>query len=259
MYKVRSSGSGAIMGGNVGASAPQLANIQKMDEREKPMTATQQEKYDKDIEVRDNPQLPAGIKTVCELWHKEKIYKRRKEISGNPLEKGNFCESASIDFINTQLLEDYQKNEEYKESEFITGTADIVADDLIIDIKNSYTFDTFPLHDFGIKNKDYFYQLQCYMYLYGKSKATLCYTLMNMPFHMIEREAKRKAFYENKDYDQVFSEVFNQLTYDDIDPKYRYKMFHIEFDMDVIDKIKERVKLCRIYINELDERIASQF
>ncbi len=254
-FKIRSSGAGSIMGGNVGASASQLANITKMDERDKPMTAPQQTKYDKDIEARDNPQLPAGIKTVCELWHKEQIYGRRKEISGNPLEKGNFCESQSIQFINAQLLESYEKNEEYKESEFISGTCDIQTDDLIIDIKNSFTFDTFPLHDFGIKNKDYFFQLQCYMFLYNKPKAALCYTLMSMPFHMIEREAKRKAYYENRDYGQVFNEVHKQLTYDDIDPKYKYKMFYIDFDMSVIEKIKERVKLCRIYINELNERV----
>ena len=151
------------------------------------------------------------------------------------------------------MLEDHVKNEEYKEDEWMTGTADIIGDNLVIDMKNSFTFDTFPLHDFGITNKDYYYQLQVYMHLYGKTKAELRYCLMNMPHHMIERAAKREAYLTNKDYDEVFTKVYNQLTYDNVEPKYKYKTFPIDFDPAVIEKVKKRVELCRIYIQTLIE------
>ena len=257
-FKIRASSCGSIMAGKhiLEASDAQLANIIKMESREKPMTVNQQARYDKDVYDRDNPrpnpELPAGVKTYCKLWHKEQIYDRRKEISGDPLEKGNFCEDESIRFLNDQLLEDHVKNEEYKEDEWMTGTADIIGDDLVIDMKNSFTFDTFPLHDFGITNKDYFYQLQVYMHLYGKTKAELRYALMNMPHHMIERMAKKKAYYTNSDYDEVFTKVYNQVTYGNVDPKYRFKVFPIDFDPAVIEKVKARVNLCQQYINKLE-------
>jgi hypothetical protein len=258
-FRIRASAAGSIMAGKhrLEASEAQLKNIATMEAREKPMTPKQKEKYDIDVEARDNPrdnpELPATAKSYCKLWHKEQVYKRRKEIFGDPLEKGNFCEDESIRFLNKLLLEDHVKNEEYKEDGWMTGTADIIGDNLVIDMKNSFTFDTFPLHDFGITNKDYYYQLQVYMHLYGKTKAELRYCLMNMPHHMIERAAKREAYLTNKDYDEVFTKVYNQLTYDNVEPKYKYKTFPIDFDPAVIEKVKKRVELCRIYIKTLIE------
>jgi len=257
-FKIRASAAGSIMAGNVGLSEPQqkkLITFQDKVKAGKELTLLQAAENDKLLKLLSNPQLPAGAKTYCEVWHKEQIYERRKEISGGPLEKGNFCEDESIRFLNIQLLDDHVKNEIYKEDEWMTGTADIISGDMVIDMKNSFTFDTFPLHDFGIKNKDYFYQLQVYMHLYGKQRAELRYALMNMPHHMIERAAKREAYYTNSEYDDVFTKVYNQLTYDKIDPKYRYKIFKIEFDPSIIEEVKKRVILCRKYITELDERI----
>jgi len=262
-FKIRCSAIGEIMGGKhvIEATETQLKNIATMEAREKPMTAKQKEKYDNDVFMRDNPrdnlELPAGAKTYCQLWHKEQIFKRRKEINGNALEKGNFCEDGSISFLNDQLIEKYKKNEEYRENDFMTGTADIVGceddidSDIIIDMKNCYLFHTMPIHDFGIVNKDYYYQLQGYMHLYGKTKAELRYVLMDMPHHMIVREAKSKAFRENRDYDEVFTKVYNQLTYGNIEPENKYKIFPTGYDPSVIIQIEKRVKLCRTYINEL--------
>lgn len=270
-FKIRSSGAGQIMGGKlrIEATEVQLKNILAMEARVKPMTEKQKIKYNEDIIIRDNPrdnpELPAGAKSFCQKWMREQpeLYNRRKEFSSKQTDKGNFCESLSIDFLNQQLRggwvkredEDWVKCEESKENDFITGTADIVADDMIIDIKNSWDSETFPLFDFGIKNKDYFYQLQCYMELYDKPRAALAYTLMDAPLHLITREAKSQAFHANVAFDDIFSQVHAHMTYGNVDPKFRKKIFYIDRDPSVIVDIEKRVKLCRSYIETLIEGV----
>ena len=254
-FKVRASAAGSIMAGNVGLSEPQqkkLVTFQDKVKAGKELTALQAAENDKLLKLLSNPQLPAGAKTYCQNWMREQpeLYNRRKEFRSKYTDKGNLCENKSIEFLNNQLLEDWVKCEEYKENEFLTGTCDINAPGLIVDIKNSWDSETFPLFDYGIKNKDYFYQLQCYMELYDKPRAALAYTLMDAPFHLIEREAKSKAFHANVEVDDIYSEVHAHMTYGNVDPKYRYKIFYIDRDPSVIEKIKSRVAMCQSYINE---------
>jgi len=255
-FRIRASACGSIMAGNVGLSEPQqkkMAGFFKKIEEGKELTKLQTEENIKLLEIERNPQLPAGAKTFCQTWLREQpeVYNRRKEFRSKYTDKGNLCEGNSIDFLNQQLLEDWKKCEESKENEFSTGTCDIAADNLIVDIKNSWDSETFPLFDFGIKNKDYFYQLQVYMELYDKPRAMLAYTLMDAPFHLIEREAKSKAFHANVEVDDIYSEVHKHMTFGDVDPKYRYKLFHIDRDPAVIEQVKFRVAMCQSYINEL--------
>jgi hypothetical protein len=254
-FRIRASAAGSIMAGNIGLSDPQkkkLATFQDKMKAGKELTTLQAAENDKLILLQKNPQLPDRVKTFCQTWIRENIvYNRRKEFHSKYTDKGNFCESGSIEFLNKHLLFDWSKNEEYTENEWMTGTPDIITDDSIIDIKNSYDTGTFPLFDFGIKNKDYYYQLQVYMALFDKPKATLAYTLMDAPFHLIQREAKSQAYHNNVEYDDIFSSVHAHMTYGDVAPKYRYKLFDIDRDDSVIEKIKTRVELCRVYINEL--------
>ena len=254
-FRIRASAAGSIMAGTVGASTAQLSNIAKMEEREKPMTKTQQEKYDKDILARDNPELPKGVKTYCQNWIKEQVYKRRKEFTSKYTDKGNFTEEWSIEWINKKRLTKHVKNEQNFTNEWMTGTPDLITKETVIDVKNSYDFSTFPLFDNGIMNKDYYYQLMVYMELTGLEWSELIYTLNDLPHHLIENEARSVAWREGGGWEDHFEGCRDHYTYKDIDDKYKIKCFMLQQDKSIIDKIKERVKLCRIYINELNERM----
>jgi hypothetical protein len=161
--------------------------------------------------------------TYVDEWIKSQIYGRKKYITSKAIEKGNEVEDESIEFIDKHLnLGGVSKNEKLYEDDFMIGTPDVLTKDLVIDVKNSFDCFTFPLLEKEIPNKDYFYQLQCYMALTGKKKAKLVYTLMNTPEHLCK-------------YDMMSHD------YDNIDPKYRIKVFDIERDEDVIDEIRKRV------------------
>jgi hypothetical protein len=169
-------------------------------------------------------------------WLKSKIYGVNKDISSKYTEKGHRCEDNAIDFVSDQFGEFMIKNEEYFQNDFLTGTPDIITKDEIIDIKNSWDCFTFPLFEKELPNKDYYYQLQAYMYLTGKRKAKVVYVLMDTPEDLLG--------YYNK-----------VVSYQNIDSKYRIKVFEVEYSEEVIKAIRERVNEIQEYINKLLNKV----
>ena len=175
--------------------------------------------------------LSQTTKNHLQEWLKSELYGIRKQIKSKYLDKGNAVEDSAIDYAASKLGWLFAiKNEEFFEDEYFCGTPDVMLEDTIIDIKSSWDCFTFPLFEDEIPNSDYFHQLQVYMHLTGKRKATLCYVLMNTPEHL--------SYEEPQDYSEVES-------------KYRIKTFDIQYDTEVIDKLIERVKISREYIKTL--------
>lgn len=212
-------------------------------------------------EPRSKADKEAGIlsntaKSYCQEWVKEQIYERKKEIDSKFIQKGNIMEDNSIDFLAENLnLGFLIKNEKYFENDFLTGTPDIILhrNDLVIDVKNSWDCWTFPLFDEAV-NKDYYYQLQCYMELTGVKKSKLVYTLMNTPDHLIEKEYYWYCKNNGIDPDvELYNQFYEKMTFDNIADKYRIKVYDIAYDLQVIEKIYSQVEKCRLYIQHLYE------
>lgn len=174
--------------------------------------------------------LSETTKTYLKDWAVSEIYGYQKEIKSKYITKGLTKEDEAIDKAIEWLDLDFVlKNEKYFEDDYFCGTPDLITDDEVIDIKNSWDCWTFPLFDNEIKNKDYFTQLQVYMHLTGKKRARLVYVLLNTP--------------EEMHWEQ-------QLKYDDKPKKLRIKAFSVDYDPLVIESLKEKVIESRKYINE---------
>lgn len=175
--------------------------------------------------------LSETTKTYAKEWLTEKIYGFRKEIKSKYIYKGLVMEDEAIDKAIEWLdLSFAIKNEQFYENDFITGTPDLIVDGVVYDIKCSWDAYTFPIFETEIPNKDYFYQLQCYMHLTGCTKAVLTYVLLNTPEEV------------------VFETPQN---YDELDKQYRIKTFNIDYDETVINTLIERVKATREYLTTL--------
>ena len=175
--------------------------------------------------------LSETTKTFAENWLKEGIYGIKNEINSKYLTKGIELEDEAIDKSIACLDIPFAiKNEHFFEDEFFTGTPDLILDDEVLDIKNSWDAFTFPLFEKEIPTKAYFYQLQIYMHLTGKSKARLVYLLLNTP---------EKLTYEP------------QHKYDNVDKKYRIKTFLVDYDAELIKEMQTRVETVREYITQL--------
>ncbi|MGD1837834.1 MAG: hypothetical protein ACPKPY_07225, partial [Nitrososphaeraceae archaeon] len=148
--------------------------------------------------------VSAGSKTYCKKWLTEQIYNRKEEFTSDYIEKGNIMEDNAIDFISDYLgYDSLIKNEEYFENEHMTGTPDVITENEIIEVKNSWNCFTFPLLEDEVPNKGYYYQIQGYMYLTGIHKAKLIYTLMDTPEHLIEKQykfSKQDTFMDFKEF-----------------------------------------------------------
>jgi len=195
--------------------------------------------------------LPVGAKTYCRTWLIEQLFDRKKGFTSKYTDKGNICEDASIKFLSDYFLIDMKKNEEFFSNDFMQGTPDIfVDDDCVWDVKNSWEPSTLPLFDTK-PNKGYWWQLQSYMALTGRTKARLVYTLMDAPPELITDEARRASYKSDLSAQELLDYYTAQMTYSDVDTDLRIKYFDFDRDDKAIEQIKERVGMCQVYINEL--------
>lgn len=190
--------------------------------------------------------------SYLQTWYKEHVYQRNKTFTSKYTQKGILMENEAIDFVASNLdLGLLFKNETYFENDFLTGTPDIICGDTVLDIKCSWDCFTFPLLETEIPNDAYEYQLQGYMALTGATKAKLVYCLMDAPEEIVISEAKKACFGAGMDWLDVdiLEAVRADMTYSHLPIDLRLKVFDIDRDELVIDKIKERVEVCRDYLN----------
>jgi len=110
--------------------------------------------------------LSQTAKTYVQDLVLEEKYGIKKEFSSRYTDKGNEVEDLSIGLVNEVLNYNFiYKNDEFFENEWIKGTPDVNTDEVLIDVKSSWDASTFPWFETEIPNKDYYYQLQGYMWL----------------------------------------------------------------------------------------------
>ena len=185
-------------------------------------------------------ELSVGAKTYVTKLAKEMIYGYDERVTTKYMDKGLRVEDESIDLYNAVHLTSHAKNMERKTNEWITGEADIVADDRIIDIKSSWCLTTFyVLADQG-RDTGYEWQLRAYMWLWDKPRADIAYCLVSTPDDLIG--------YESKQLHKV----------DHINRELRVTIVPYERDATLEDKIKIKVQAARVYYDQVIQEISKQ-
>ena len=198
--------------------------------------------------------LSETAKSYIQDLFKERELGIYKEFSSRYTDKGLEMEDEAIQFASEVLNWEFVvKNEVRFNNEWLTGEPDINTDNLLADIKCSWSGSTFPLFDETLKNKDYYYQLQGYMMLTGHDTSELVYCLMNTPHQIVEDEVRRQHWKlelidEDLDVRQAVQEMHN---FDQIPNNLRVKRFIVQKDEAAQEKIKERVEIAREYYNQL--------
>ena len=177
-----------------------------------------------------------------------------KTFNSRYTDKGNLVEDESIKLASEVLeLGFILKNDEHFTNDWVTGTPDVNTANYVLDVKSSWDATTFPFFATEIPNKDYYYQLQGYMWLTGKQKSLLVYCLVNTPLDMVQDEIRRAHWNANllEESLDLIDEVQKRHNFDHIPDNRRVKVFEVERDDEVIEQIKERVELCREYYETL--------
>jgi hypothetical protein len=166
---------------------------------------------------------------------KEDFFEYRSELNSKYITKGLAQEQDSIDLLNLVRLEDYKKYEHRAENEWLTGSCDIITENLIIDIKTSWSLDTFPATTYELKDiSDYEWQGRAYMWLYDRPRFELCYV-------MVTTAPEIMGEYEN-----------GALHYvDHIAPEKRITSITFERDKEIEIQMAERLILATEFYNEV--------
>jgi len=198
--------------------------------------------------------LSQTTKTYLQELAVEEVYGIRKEFSSRYTDKGNEVEELSIALCNDVLnLGFIYKNEEHYSNEWIAGTPDVNTNEILLDVKSSWDATTFPFFDTELKNKDYFYQLQGYMWLTEKQESLLCYCLIDTPLQIVEDEIRREHWKASLIEESLDLRAFVQAkhTFGHIPKEKRVKTFKIAKDDVIIEAIKTRIEECREYYDIL--------
>jgi len=212
------------------------------------------------------PPLTQTTITFLENWCKERIYQQRKNIVTAEMYKGNALEKDAIDYVSLELWGAFgaEKNTQRFTSEYIEGEPDVILADSVEDIKNSYSFSTFPYFAKQLPDSKYDWQILGYQYLLQQSgkdiqRGGVNYVLMPKPIELLQMEAYRiaKLTYteDTIDFQDKLADVLFQLDKDneiikDLPIKYRAKRFEVIYSQDRINLVIERVKQCRQYIEQ---------
>ena len=216
----------------------QFKDFEKLVEIDRELLSTAQEKkLNGLIQKINNPnELSDTAKTmIFEAWLK--FRKDFDEYFENKyIKKGKLAEDDSINLLSAVRSVPYFKNTKRETIGNITGEADILTSDTVIDVKSSWSPLTFMKSDM---TSMYEWQLRTYMYLYDKPLGELAYCLVDCPaevFADIERQQhwQRGVIDPESDFAmEITSQLQKNMVYS-TNPKYtqleRVKTFLIERD-----------------------------
>jgi hypothetical protein len=182
---------------------------------------------------RSGKNMGQTAKSYIEQIAKEAFFKYRTEINSKYIDKGQQQEHDSIELLNIVRQESYAKHIGRVENEYLTGECDILADDRIIDVKTSWSLDTWPELPKKAHNSDYEWQMRAYMMLYDRNMAEVIHC-------MVTTDPDLLSAYDNHELHQV----------DHIPADKRITVVSYERDILLEAEIMERLALCSEYYDQ---------
>jgi hypothetical protein len=266
-----------------------LARLQKAK-------VVQQTKLVAELEaVKDLPQLSETCKKHLIKLYAQVVLGRRTEIKNKFLAKGHAREEDGITLLSRVTKNLFKKNTERLYNEYTTGEPDLFTGASIraakktVDIKCSWSLETFLETIIEDLNDNYFYQGQDYMWLTGAEEHIVAYCLVNgtveaindeifslkreygviddavLPenhiYHERARQVERNHIFDIdafiKEYPHytplndafLHSELGKYVWEYDIPMEKRVFRFSFLRDEVAIDNVKKKVVVCRAWMN----------
>lgn len=203
--------------------------------------------------------LSKTAKTHLKSVYITEKYGRKREIITPAMRKGIECEDDSITLLSRYHKKMFKKNLERFSNNFISGHPDILDDDHIIDIKTCENIWTFHDNIGEGLDKNYYAQLQGYLWLTGKKTADISYCMTNdneqkLNDEKLYRLRKMNVISElSPEYVEECAKIDFNATYDDIPISERIIIFKVARDEDFISQIPVKVNKAREYLLEYEK------
>lgn len=212
----------------------------------------------------------AGLLSKTAKTHLIEVYARElwgveKDLITKQMKKGKECEEEAITLLSRVDKIIYEKNEESKENEWISGHADIIEDDRVTDTKVSWDAFSFLPKLVEPVDKDYFYQVQGYAWLWGKSKGRISYCLVDSPDNIIQGEkyhllrSMDVISEESPEFLKAAAVLESNMKFSHIPIELRVINHYVDLDEEVIAKIPGKVARAREFLQELYKKHLSLY
>jgi len=167
--------------------------------------------------------LSDTAKSYIKKLAKENFYGYTSKVETKQMRKGTEYEMESIALVNSVWFgSNFVKNQLRENQGYLSGHPDIITDDSIIDIKTSWSLETFPALPEDADS--YEWQVRGYMHLFNKPRASVI-------FCMIDTDDELLSDWDNRDIHKVSH----------IDPTKRITVVQYERD-----EMKEELMLSRL-------------
>lgn len=217
----------------------------------------------------ESGKITQGNITFLKKLYYQETRKYKEEIVSKYFEKGIICEEDGIQLLNDTLFKGcvLLKNKERRENDYFIGECDLSYKKWVVDIKNNWDWVTFSNAEL---TREYECQGYGYMDLWSVDNFILFYCLINMPEHMLNSELNKIFFagkYLSREDSEYLSKADNIIRrycrFEEYEPYERFKAFFIEKNKKMMERIKQKVVDCRIWLNEyhqsvLNNRIKNQ-
>jgi hypothetical protein len=139
--------------------------------------------------------LSETAKSYIKQLAKENFYGYSSKIETKQMRKGTEYEMESISLVNSVWFgSNFVKNQLRETQGYLSGHPDIITDDSIIDIKTSWSLETFPALPEDADS--YEWQVRGYMHLFNKPRAFVI-------FCMIDTDDELLSDWDNRDIHKV--------------------------------------------------------
>lgn len=178
--------------------------------------------------------LSETAKSYIRSLAKQNFYGYDIELDNKYIKKGILQENDSIALVNAVRFTNYKKNTTRIETNLMTGECDILLDDLIIDIKTSWSLETFPATSEEAEDSMYQWQGRAYMHLYEHDSFEVIHCMVSTD---PTGEHGLLTPWDNLSIHRV----------DHIDPAKRITVNRYERDFDLETDMLERLKVATEY------------
>ncbi len=204
--------------------------------------------------IKDKVELSATAKEFLQRLYWETEHGIKEEYTSKYFDKGNDAEDLSISLAQkVNGWKTIEKNIEGFENEYITGTPDLIYNDLIADTKTSWTAFSYPLFETELKETRYYWQIMSYLALTGRPRGVVSYCLVDTPELLVTDEIYKYARINGliDTPAQAELEIRHAHNYSRLPEKMRVKNFYIERDAEAIELLYKRIEVAREYYAEL--------
>jgi hypothetical protein len=215
--------------------------------------------------MRGNLSLPPGCKSFLIKKYITEKYNRIQEIDDFSMVKGITMEDTSIQLYNEKNGTNHVKNKKKIENDHLTGIPDIFEGESIyeaeqvIDIKTPYDIFSFLKSVEEPLTNAHYWQIQGYMAITNAKTGIIAFCLTNTPTWMGDDEKRklRAKWMGHPQFDKLIKigeqRIDRNMNYDDIPVKEKVISVKVDRDEAAIDKIYQKVEMCRQFLSEFEE------